>query len=452
MPHELSKVLDGSLGYFWVQNSIDQVGVFSDEPISGMLQLVGDDGLELAGLIADPSGTFFSARTEGSPNPSYIVGSTDNGGILLSGTSEIRSSANIGGSKASTVHYRCESLVIDVDLRSVQNGLVESVSARWGGIGRWAGARTVLEQPHRGADGRLHGLDIKLSRLPPLSITIDSDDTELELGSTWLVSGPSDSRLVSAPLEFTVTPAEPCRIEEAVETLIRLQDLLNLAFQGFVAAAGGAVILHDPLSGDMSKKDLWVSRLMRVPGGARPPKSMTELPLFFMSDIGGIEGVSRWLRLCREHPRLIRPIVTPYQIGRSYAEALLVDLGTAIDYWRGANKGVEDWAKEKFQPLAVGASIGSSFNEWVGDSEKWADHFWYHYNGLKHYIPDYRFNDEAVHWLALSGMVLVTCAAVQEVAAEQGNPSARALNGHRWANRGSAVRDWLETVPRDPKK
>lgn len=443
--HAITETLAGSLGHFWLQNSLDNASSDESEPIAGILQLAPDGALELAGLESNPEAAFFDDRGVKS-NPAFIVGATDNGGVFLSGTSEVRSSVTIGGSKASTMHFRCKSLVIDVSLDSIQNGYVEEASAHWHGIARWAGVKTTSEQSDRDGNGLLRGVTIKLSLLPTSSVTIDDDDTELELGSTWLITGPSDARLVSAPLSFTVTPAEPTQIEQITQVLSRVQSLLNIAFQGFVAASSGTVILHDRRNGHMRRRDLWNQDLMQKPSGARPPKSMTEMPLFYLSDIDGLEGVSRWLRLHEDHPRLIRPIAAPYQIGRNYAETLLIDLGTAIDYWRGANKGLALWAAEKFQPLAVANSLGGSFEEWIGEREKWANHFWYHYNGLKHFIPGYKFDPTAVHWLALSGTTAVTCVALLEASAGQETAVVRALEGHKWMSRGQGVRNWLKSV------
>jgi len=448
--HSIADTLKGSLGHFWRQDSVNGNAGDGSERISGILQLTTDGALELAGLESNPEEAFFRDDDTPRVNPAYILGSTDNGGVFLSGTSEVRSSVTIGGSKASTRHFRCRSLVIDVDISSVQNGYIEEVSAHWHGIGRWAGMRTTSEEADRGQDGRLRGVSIKLSLVPTSSVTIDADDTELELGSTWLITGPSDSRLVSAPLSFTVTPSQPRQVEQVTQTLSQVQDLLNVAFQGFVAASSGTVILHDPDDGDMKRRDLWNQELMQTPSGATPPKSMSETPLFYLDDIGDLAGISRWLTLHDEHPRLVRPVAAPFRIGRSYAETLLIDIGTAIDYWRGAKKGQAPWAGEKFQPLAVANSLGKSFEDWVGDREKWANHFWYHYNGLKHFIPNYNFDANAVHRLALSGMTSVTCVALLEASGGQDTAITRALTGHRWASRGGALREWLDSAPVKP--
>lgn len=451
MAHSIGDILAGSMGYFWPQPEVNAIELDSS-PMSGIIQLARDDSLELGGLIEDAGPEFFNAERSGNKDPDYIVGSTEHGGILLSGTVEVRSSVTIGGSRASTRHFRCSSLVDNVNIHTLANGKVEEVSAHWLGLSRWAGVMPVEERVKHGDRGEVSSVAIELSRTKSLYTTIDDAGTELELGSTWTVSGPSDSRLISAPLSLTVTPPEPSGLESQSAVLISTRDILNIAFQGFVAAVGGSVIMNDPVDFSLQKRPMWNRTLMQVPPGAAEPKSMSEVPLFYLSDIGGMEGLARWIRLGREHPRLVRPVVSPYRIGRNYSEVMLVDFGASIDYWRGINKGRADWAAEKHQPAAVAQSIGPEFAEWVGDVKKWALHYWYHYNGLKHYIPNYAFDPVAVHWLALSGATLMTCVCLKEVCPESDLATTRALNSHRWTNRGSSVRDWLQSAPSKPGK
>lgn len=180
----------------------------------------------------------------------------------------------------------------------------------------------------------------------------------------------------------------------------------------------------------------------------RKPKSRTEFPLFSLADLGGLAGVEAWLKLQEQHPRLIRPIVSPFHVGRLFAEQLLIETGSAIDYWRGTNARTEPWANESFQPLAVGRSLGTPFAEWVGDLDQWASLFWHNYNGLKHYIPGYVFDDRTVRVLALSGATVVTCVALQETAGRDSGICERVLSGHRWDNRGRDIRDLvLQSIP-----
>jgi hypothetical protein len=180
----------------------------------------------------------------------------------------------------------------------------------------------------------------------------------------------------------------------------------------------------------------------------RKPKSMTEIPLFYIADIGGLAGVKSWLELCESHPRLVRPILTPYHVGRPFAEQLLIESGTAIDYWRGVNARTMPWANESLQPLAVARSLGQPFAEWVGDVEQWAELFWNNYNGLKHYIPNYQFDARTVHILALSGITAIACVALQAGAGHSSGICARILGGHRWDSRGRSTRDLvLSSVP-----
>jgi ApeA N-terminal domain 1 len=439
--HTLEQVLGGSLGHYWLQNEDTKVDLTSD-PIAGSLSQTEDGSVMLAGLISNPEAEFFNDSQ--TPNPRYAVGVTDNGGLLLSGISANRSSVSIGGSKASTTHYEIQSVAIDVAIDELDSGLALGASADWHGISRWAGVQTTSERPERDSEGRLRSLSIDLAQIDPIEVSLDEDWT-LELGSTWRVTGARDSRVISAPLRVSVTSNEKRPLEGFIRKLVVMQDLLNLAFQGFVAASAGALVIDS--SSTTNNRQLWNRRLMERAGGVRAPKSMTEAPLFYLASIGGVPGIKRWYELCETHPRLVRPILSPYHIGRAYAEAQLVEVGTAIDYWRGINKQSEQWAaNQTFQPRAVADSIGDPFYSWIGDVDKWASQYWYHYNGLKHYIPNYKFDDESVYHLALSGLTLMTAVALQKTAGD-GNEAARiALGGYRWAGRGESIRSWLGSI------
>lgn len=117
-----------------------------------------------------------------------------------------------------------------------------------------------------------------------------------------------------------------------------------------------------------------------------------------------------------------------------------------MDYWRGANKGQEPWATDSFQPRALAACLGEEFKVWVGDVEQWGKLLWYHYNGLKHYIPNYKYDASSVYHLALSAATVVMCAALQEVAPPGSKICDRLLLSQKITNRGERLRAFLSGV------
>lgn len=85
--------------------------------------------------------------------------------------------------------------------------------------------------------------------------------------------------------------------------LWRTQELLSLAFDGLVAASVGRAryVLNEEL------KTLWDATLMTHEPQVQPSELKT--PSFTLADLGGMSAVRRWVRLCVDHPRAVKPAV-----------------------------------------------------------------------------------------------------------------------------------------------
>lgn len=116
--------------------------------------------------------------------------------------------------------------------------------------------------------------------------------------------------------------------------LIAVQDLINLAYQGFVPAEQGTVEFKCREDGQPRQTPrMWNSRLMAVPRGVSQPNSMTEFPLFHLHNIGGVRGVRNWIRLDDACPRATGPITNMYRYGASGAEVRLIEIALGLQYW-----------------------------------------------------------------------------------------------------------------------
>ena len=63
------------------------------------------------------------------------------------------------------------------------------------------------------------------------------------------------------------------------------------------------------------------------------PKSMTEIPLFYLGHIGGVRGLRNWIRLDNQHARATGPITNAYRYGTTGVEIHLIEIATGMEYW-----------------------------------------------------------------------------------------------------------------------
>lgn len=444
MPHSLDDVIDGSLGWYWIQNDRTKITT-NDAAWPGYLSRRSDGRVELTLLLANHPADAPISMEDGPPCE-FIVGSTDNGGVFLDGARQNGSSRTYGGHKASTRRYDIEMVAVDVPYQVLQSGHTLELCVSWKGIESWTGLTSLDAKREYDDSGRIASVTLTLKRREPISIRL-TDEIDLGLGSNWRVHGPDGARVVEAPSTFTLSG--DLSLPDRINTAARIQDLISIAFQSRVTPSRATIDLSMGADASRHRFDFWNRGLMEPSPGVRRAEKMTEVPLFYLADLGNMEGISRWIDFCRDHPVIVRPVVATYHVGIVHTESMLLDIGGAIDTWRGVNARNPDraWAKDKFQPRAVAGSIGPEFARWVGDVNKWSAYLWYHYNGLKHFIPDYQYDDAAVHWLALSGQCLLTAVALLEAANGNSEVTQRIMNSHRWNGRGRAVREWLSQQP-----
>ena len=58
---------------------------------------------------------------------------------------------------------------------------------------------------------------------------------------------------------------------------------------------------------------------------------MDEVPMFWLEQIGGMNGLKRWLELCHEHSRLVKPVVNYLRRGIASPELRLMESAAAMD-------------------------------------------------------------------------------------------------------------------------
>ncbi|MFE5718368.1 ApeA N-terminal domain 1-containing protein [Streptomyces erythrochromogenes] len=404
---EIGDISGGSVGFFWA--TYGKRITFHRRPESGHLKLNPDGQIEIQTLEESPEDSFISETSPGLPTA--IFASTAAGGVLIPQISRRSSKVRWGGIHASTHSFFGPAAVLGVS-EAIKDPRLSYASLFMPGIQDWAGVRTIEAERKSSTSGRMQAMSITVKNSPPQEVRL-SGSMSFELAWHWQVSGSADNKSVYAPVSLAVRSTRPRAYQELMAPLHRIQDLASLSFGGFVRADGGrAHFAGEP--DPTTSPTIWDGRFMSVPAGARSPKSMTELPLFSLADIGGLDGLRRWLAIYESHPRAVRPFVARYRLGVASPEVRLMEVAAGMEYWVASHRRTTKWAKEKFIPLVVAKRVGPSFGEWVQDPEKWANAFWGTYNSIKHeakYVPD----RHQVSVMAESGSLLLAAAIANRV-------------------------------------
>ncbi|MFI6242462.1 hypothetical protein ACIBEF_21575 [Micromonospora sp. NPDC050795] len=329
---------------------------------------------------------------------------------------------SFGGSSASVTRYKARTLVAGLDVTQIINAKLRSMSAHCFGISSWFGIRAIDEDwgRHPGS-ARLKSFALTVDTLPEQIITLGSG-RDLVITAHWRVGGTEDQRTIHAPISITCRSRLAKPLFQLRQPLLRLQDLISLAYGGHVLASAGQAVPDLKEAGSpQSTPELWDYHLMVRPPGVQAVKDK-DLPYFYLAEIGGMAGIGRWVRLCQTHPRAIRPLVERFRLGKPSAPLRLMEIAAGMEYWIKVNQSQRAWAKLRCSQRRHGCGfswpiasyVGSSFTEWCGDPHRWAQKFWGAYNRLKH--DPGAVDEYEVSLLADSGHLLLTAALLNRVA------------------------------------
>lgn len=406
--------MDGTLGHFWTELAdVYKFGRSND----GYVRLVDDAIFHIDSLRTKQYIEGFGQNEELLSSPAAVYAITGTIPSLFFDSAGI-SRQNVMGDAASTQNIRMRGIVTGAPLDNIADSKFVSVKMTIPEVSRWSGLVGITESFERDPNGRSNNWSAKTRNFPPIEVSIRRGH-KLVLSTTWSVEGPSDKRILRAPLEIGSISERPMPWHEHLKVLMSVQDLINLAYEGFVPAEDARVNFEykdgkPPLRGPQ----MWNSRLMTIPVGAQSPKSMTEFPMFYLAHIKGAVGLRNWIRLDRQHSRATGPVTKRYRFGTASAEVRLIEVAVGIEYWTAANRRTTQWATRRGNeplPAALGRYVGPAFAEFVGDLDIWARKFWKMYNSLKH-VPNYEYDIYEVFALANSGALLLQGALLNRVA------------------------------------
>ncbi|MFD6530003.1 HEPN domain-containing protein [Streptomyces sp. NPDC060184] len=444
MDEEIQALMSGTVGFFW---PITVDGNFDSEPERGYIGKSKSGRLEIRTLNENAQDTLFLASKETKPHA--IACLFPEGSAVVLNISRRGGMANIGGRKASAYEYSARTAVSRFPVEQLKKGRVnvkvKELTAHFPGVSEWAGMKVSEVKSERKGDGRVKTATVHLKS--PEEVVADLGSLSLVIGGHWEVKGNDDRSSIYSPVSIGVKAKRARDISEMLRILVRVQDLVNVAYDTFIPVDGGRAVLGAEGSPAQYPR-FWNDALMEEPKVRTNGKAGKGFPLFTLADIDGAQGISRWVRLYERYPSAFDAVATPYRVGGMTWNSYFRDTAVGIERMLAARKqeGRPMWAREKPQSYALAKRLGTPFSDFVGDEKEWAKLFWGVYNGIKHqasYDPDPR----DVVTLALSGNLLLTTYLLQRC-----GMSKSALNRLFNRNVSYLLRDRVQELVQSPPK
>ena len=431
MEEKDESLLSGSLGYFWEDV---RLGKSSGGKVRGFLKRLNDGNVQLEYFLDEDSD-----QQERYTVPKCIYGATVNGHVLL--LDLIRSSVKRRTHGLPSVRTQTVgTAILGVMPEHAKLDAVTSVSVFFPGITHWAGLQTVSEESRSDDEGRGKSVSLHVEAAPKQECRL-SKGRMISIASHWKLGGAVDDRSIFAPVALECSARRAQSFRDLLEPLVQIQDILNIAYAGYVPARGGRVRFAANESPPVHPR-VWCARVMQAPEGVAAPKSMTAMPMFSLGHIGGIRGLARLVKFCDQVPRVHRALSLGYRIGVANVEARFLEVASAIEYWVALqDQAGLQWAQEKRRPLALANRVGKDFTAWVGDPREWDSVFAGTYNAVKHdpkFVPD----PYALNYLAGSGWLLLLSAILNRTSGTK-IPGKVVMDSHRNADLGRRVRELL---------
>jgi hypothetical protein len=433
MPEVIDRILDGSLGYFWLVERGRPPNLDDDRALRGFLRRT-DDELELVLLRDDPFGKAESRR------PLGFVGATQHSGVVVRDLVSAGGTISAGGSKASVDRYGARTVIAEPSIDSLTSLDLVSMSVLFHGdrAMQWSGLQAVEQKVTTDKQNKVQRIRLDMHSVPDAVARL-RPSTSLRLSAYWR-SNPDPNRgyAIDTGLRVSVERSGRRGPWSPAPTLARVQDLLGIAFGGYYGISEG----HARAVGSEATVPFWNSDLMWSPP-TRVQADRRSFPVLTMQGIGGADGVARWIRLCESHPRAVSPIVNRLRQGMVTPEIQTLALSAAIEYWVAHNRRQgRTWARKlnrQDTPVAALARyVGSGFSNWVVCPADWASCFWRHYNGLKH-DPRFKYSRREL-WLLSEGAYQLLVAALLNRVALTKQPSRSIFGDYRNTRLGRELR------------
>jgi hypothetical protein len=226
-PQPLDRIRDGVVGRFAPALDPPQ-----ERHSPGSLKLT-EDGI-VARLLADD----LAFDDLGLPQAVAALGGTTEAGDIL--VMEIRSRGRERG-RLDVAEYRGTSVLVDPDLRDVEDDTAVGVKFEYGGLPEWQ-SEQIYKDDMIIEDGAYVGWRAELRHGRDSTLQLD-DGFTLRWGSGWSVQGDFDRRTFATPISVGVDSDRRRPIGDHLVRLDAVHALLNVAHRRPVKSLGGTAKL-----------------------------------------------------------------------------------------------------------------------------------------------------------------------------------------------------------------
>lgn len=433
MKDRLDEVLSGALGFFWQSSGKSFPYVENAEERHGYVAL--REGLVRVHLLRDDPMAYFSAT---GTVPDGLIAATEAGGVVVLDVASAGAANSFGGSRSSIDHYTAHTVVQASDALDATSARLTEASVYFSGDALlvWSDLQAVDKRVDVDQSNRIERVQLDFVKVPTAYSRLTTN-IEIYMGAYWSADqDPDAGHAIVTALELGARSSRPKRSADLLFPLTRCQDVLSLAFNGFLTAHRGRA----QFDGGSERGHMWNSTLMpsEIPSGVDAADRRSS-PIFSAADIGGVDGLRRWIQLYKRYPRALAPVVGRIRRGAASPETELTGVAVGLEQWCAKHRRHAAWPKRGDNPAeAVGLHIGHDFAEWCGDTTKWAEAVWSHYNGLKH-DPSFTYERRDVAILAESAYLLLVAALLNRAATTK-TPSRRYFAGSHNRRLGEEVR------------
>ena len=188
-----------------------------------------------------------------------------------------------------------------------------------------------------------------------------------DIRSSWKVSRHAvESATVRAHTSVRISFDEPQSWETVVGTVVDLQALVSIAKGEAVHVEGTSIIQEGAPEARLSASYRPVLR--------RGAQQLRHSDLFTMQELGGIEGIARWLNVLHSRKYLITALLVdryrqPVFIIDRTSHLLIACEAYQRHFMADPGKKIYNLGKEVLDPMLYRA--GRPFEEWVGKPEDW---------------------------------------------------------------------------------
>ena len=198
-----------------------------------------------------------------------------------------------------------------------------------------------------------------------------------ELGLTYGRATSGDKFLETTVRQnffFDLRMTEVCSLDEVLNLCWLLQDMVTLGCD-FPSALTDLAMEHPQQTSDtLAPKKLPIKPYMRAIGnynGEPRGDIHSYRMLFTFGDLGGIEGVAKWLEVVSRYRIAVGALIGNLYAPSPYSESSFFNACTAAEAFRRIQLGEQHLNFAQELPV-LAEQAGDTFKELVGDVDKWA--------------------------------------------------------------------------------